>query len=382
MNFRKKSASILLGVMALGFSSQMLVSAVDETSNFENKTLMAVSNDSIKDDDPLASDLKNENEGSCLSVDNTNEDVNFIYTDGLTKDESGLSKNSKTVLGAMNKLAGALAAFGGIGYAVKKFVVDKKISQNQEGPEQQVDNKKVLEENEENNNQESCNSDNAGNTEISSQDQTLEKQKSNSRNIIVPILLGVVLFVIIVVIVVTLVLKYKKKVNEFNDSGNHDEVNNNKVNNVIKDLINNEVNNNEVNNVKDLINNEVDNNEVNIIKDLINNARNNVINNVKDLINGYKDNKERLLEYLKNNKVDGNSVLSKYISDYAYDIVYYLKVLDSNDVFYITFMANSCGFDETVAIVFFCFSYYFCKNETISIFGSEPRFLACNLMKS
>ena len=57
----------------------------------------------------------------------------------------------------------------------------------------------MLEENEDNNNQDSGNSDNAGNTEISSQDQTLEKRKSNSRNIIVPILLGVVLFVIIVV---------------------------------------------------------------------------------------------------------------------------------------------------------------------------------------
>ena len=68
----------------------------------------------------------------------------------------------------MNKLAGALAAFGGIGCAVKNFVVDKKISQNQESKEQQVDNKKVLEENEENNNQDSGNSDNAGNTEISS----------------------------------------------------------------------------------------------------------------------------------------------------------------------------------------------------------------------
>ncbi len=212
MGFRKKSASVLLGVMALGSSNQMLVSAVDENSNFENKTLQTVSND------PLASDLKNENEGSCLlSVDNTNKDVHFIYTDGLPKDESGLSKNSKIVLGAMNKLAGALAAFGGIGYAVKKFVVDKKISQNQEVPEQQVDNKKVLEENEENNNQDSGNSDNAGNTEISSQDQTLEKRKSNSRNIIVPILLGVVLFVIIVVIVVALLrLKYKKRVNSDN----------------------------------------------------------------------------------------------------------------------------------------------------------------------
>ena len=210
----KKSASVLLGVMALGFSSQMLVSAVDENSNFENKTLQTVSEDSIKDDDTLSSGSKNENEGSCLSVDNTNEDVHFIYTDGLPKDESGLSKNSKIVLGAMSKLDGALATFGGIVYAVKKFVVDKKISQNQEGPEQQVDNKKVLEENEENNNQDSGNSDNAGNTEISSQDQTLEKRKSNSRNIIVPILLGVVLFVIIVVIVVALLrLKYKKRVN-------------------------------------------------------------------------------------------------------------------------------------------------------------------------
>ena len=63
----------------------------------------------------------------------------------------------------------------------------------------------MLEENEENNNQDNGNSDNAGNTEISSQDQTLEKRKSNSRNIIVPILLGVVLFVV--------ALLLKKRVN-------------------------------------------------------------------------------------------------------------------------------------------------------------------------
>ena len=189
MGFRKKSASVLLGVMALGFSSQMLVSAVDETSNFENKTLMAVSNDSIKDDDPLAQDSKSENEGSCLSVDNTNKDVDsqnlsedktdkgFLYVNVLPKneDKSSLIENSKTALGTIVGLAGAKTT-ADIGCVVKEFVVDKENNQNQE----QQDNDKK-EENEENNNQDSGNSDIADNNEVSPQDPNQEQQDDDKK---------------------------------------------------------------------------------------------------------------------------------------------------------------------------------------------------------
>ena len=102
MGFRKKSASVLLGVMALGSSNQMLVGAVDKTSNFYNETLQTVSAGSKKNDDTLAQDSKSENEGSCLSVDNTNKDVDsqnlsedktdkgFLYVNVLPKNEDKL----------------------------------------------------------------------------------------------------------------------------------------------------------------------------------------------------------------------------------------------------------------------------------------------------
>ena len=150
MNFRKKSASVLLGVMALGFSSQMLVSAFDENSNFENKTLQTVSND------PLASDLKNENEYSFLYTDNTNRNANsqalgenktndellFIDHTPENKVKSGLSRNVKIALGSACGLSGTVGSI----YAVKKFVLDKRalkeISQGQENQEQQGNEKK------------------------------------------------------------------------------------------------------------------------------------------------------------------------------------------------------------------------------------------------
>ena len=115
MNFRKKSASVLLGVMALGFSNQMLVGAFNETSNLGMK-LQIVNDGSIKNDDTLSSGSKNENEGSCLlSVDNTNKDVDsqnlsedktdkgFLYVNVLPKneDKSSLIENSKTALGGL-----------------------------------------------------------------------------------------------------------------------------------------------------------------------------------------------------------------------------------------------------------------------------------------
>ena len=116
---------------------------------------------------------------TCLSVDNTNKDVDsqnlsedktdkgFLYVNVLPKneDKSSLIENSKTALG------------------IKEFVVDKENNPNQE----QQDNDKK-EDKDKNNNQDSDNSDIADNNEIISQNQTLEKQKSNSGNV-VPIVL-------------------------------------------------------------------------------------------------------------------------------------------------------------------------------------------------
>lgn len=68
MNFSKKSASVLLGVMALGFSNQMLASAAREISDFENKILQSVSNDIIiRSDDPNNGATNNDDSGEELS---------------------------------------------------------------------------------------------------------------------------------------------------------------------------------------------------------------------------------------------------------------------------------------------------------------------------
>ena len=133
---------------------------------------------------------------TCLSVDNTNKDVDsqnlsedktdkgFLYVNVLPKneDKSSLIENSKTALGTIVGLAGAKTT-ADIGCVVKEFVVDKENNPNQE----QQDNDKK-EDKDKNNNQDSDNSDIADNNEIISQNQTLEKQKSNSGNV-VPIVL-------------------------------------------------------------------------------------------------------------------------------------------------------------------------------------------------
>ncbi len=225
MDFRKKSATILFGVMVLGISSSMLVSAIDKTSNFENKTLQIVSDNSIKDDDTLASDLKNENEYSFLYTDNTNRNANsqalgenktndellFIDHTPENKVKSGLSRNVKIALGSACGLSGTVGSI----YAVKKFVVDKKASkegiQNQGNQEQQGNEKK--EENLGNNSQGSGTSDtidenkNGANTQepISKSSELNSEKVLSSKIISLKGLLGLIIFGVLV----TLAIRFK-----------------------------------------------------------------------------------------------------------------------------------------------------------------------------
>ena len=307
MDFRKKSATILFGVMVLGISSSMLVSAVNETSNFENKTLQIVGDNSIKDDDTLASDLKNENEYSFLYTDNTNRNANsqalgenktndellFIDHTPENKVKSGLSRNVKIALGSACGLSGTVGSI----YAVKKFVLDKRalkeISQGQEKQEQQDSDKK--EENEKDNSQGSGTSGNNGNNETGSQGQTSENQGSNSGNsvnlkVIVPIVAGVL---IVVATVVTLVVRKLKSGKILADGINIDNSNIDNVednNNNENIIINNDEENNKYNNV------EYKNNNENIIDEYKNNNENIIINNDEE------NNKYNNVEYKNNNE--------------------------------------------------------------------------------